>query len=60
MSIITKKIRLHNFKRFSDYVIEPNEGTNILIDDNEVGKSSNIKTIDLVSYCNLRCVESLG
>lgn len=38
MGIIISKIKLINFKRFRDYTIETNEGMNILVGDNEVGK----------------------
>jgi putative ATP-dependent endonuclease of OLD family len=60
MSTVIKKIKLHNFKRFSDYVIEPNKEINILVGDNEVGKSSILEAIDIVSSGNIRRVESLG
>ena len=40
MPTTIRKIRLINYKRFQDYTIEPNERINILVGDNEVGKSS--------------------
>ena len=55
-----RKIRLINFKRFRDYTIEPNERINILVGDNEVGKSSILEAIDLVANGNVRRVESHG
>lgn len=60
MSTIIRKIKLQNFKRFRDFTIEPNERINILVGDNEVGKSSVLEAIDLVSSGNLRRVEAIG
>ena len=47
MSAKIVKIRLINYKRFRDFTIKPNERINILIGDNEVGKSSILNAIDL-------------
>ena len=55
-----RKIRLINFKRFRDYTIEPNDRINILVGDNEVGKSSTLEAIDLVASGNKRRIEILG
>lgn len=60
MATTIKKIRLINFKRFRDYTIEPNERVNILVGDNEVGKSSVLEAIDLVASGNIRRVEAIG
>ena len=38
-TIITK-IKLYNFKKFEEYMIKPNARFNILVGDNEVGKST--------------------
>lgn len=38
----------------------PNERINILVGDNEVGKSSILEAIDLVASGNVRRVESIG
>jgi len=54
------EIRLLNYKRFKDYTIKPNRKINILVGDNEVGKSSILEAIDLVASGNLRKVESIG
>lgn len=59
MPIITK-VKLHNYKKFRDYVLKPNPHISILIGDNEAGKSSIIEAIDLVASGNLRRVETLG
>ena len=55
-----KKIRLINYKRFRDYTLDPNPRINILVGDNEVGKSSILEAIDLVASGNIRKVESIG
>lgn len=60
MAVTIRKIRLINFKRFQDYTIEPNERINILVGDNEVGKSSVLEAIDLVANGNNRRVEAIG
>lgn len=60
MASIISKIRLINFRRFVDYTIEPNTRMNILIGDNEAGKSSVLEAIDIVANGNVRRVESLG
>ena len=60
MSVTIDKIRLINFKRFEDYTINPNDRINILVGDNEVGKSSILDAIDLVSSGNIRKVENIG
>lgn len=60
MAASIRKIKLINYKRFRDYTIEPNERINILVGDNEVGKSSIIEAIDLVSSGSIRHVESIG
>lgn len=60
MSSIITKIRLLNFRRFRNYTITPNEKINILVGDNEVGKSSVLEAIDLVASGNVRRVESIG
>lgn len=60
MSTIIKKIKLINFKRFENYEIEPNDKINILVGDNELGKSSILEAIDIVASGNIRRVESLG
>ena len=60
MTTTISKIKLINYKRFRNYVIEPNNRMNILVGDNEVGKSSVLEAIDLVSSGNVRRVEALG
>ena len=60
MPAIIKKIRLFNYKRFRNYIIEPNDNINILVGDNEVGKSSVLEAIDLVTSGSVRRVENIG
>ncbi len=60
MSAIIKAIRLQNYKRFRDYTIKPNSRINILVGDNEVGKSSVLQAIDLVASGNVYRVETIG
>ena len=43
-----QKIKLHNFKRFGDIEIPCDERLNILIGDNESGKSSILMALDLL------------
>ena len=60
MSIRISKIKLLNFKRFVNYEIEPNDKINIIVGDNETGKSSILQAIDLVASGSIRKVETLG
>jgi len=60
MTVVIEKIRLINYRRFEDYTIKPNERINILVGDNETGKSSILEAIDIVASGSVRKVESLG
>ncbi len=60
MATQIKKIILKNFKKFKNFTIIPNDRINILVGDNEVGKSSIIEAIDLVSGGNVHRVEAIG
>lgn len=60
MSVTIKKIRLRNYKRFREYSIEPNPGFNVLVGDNETGKSTILEAIDLVASGSVKRVESIG
>ncbi|ACU60489.1 ATP-dependent nuclease [Chitinophaga pinensis] len=55
-----KKIKLLNFKRFPSLEIEFQDDLNLLIGDNEAGKSSILSAIDLVLSGSHSKVESLG
>lgn len=60
MTAIIEKIKMINYKRFLSYTIYPNQKVNIIVGDNETGKSSVIEAIDLVSSGNVRKVETIG
>lgn len=60
MSSVVNKVKLINYKRFKKYALEPNQRISVLVGDNEVGKSSILEAIDLVSCGNVRRVEALG
>lgn len=60
MASIITKIKLINFKQFRNYIIEPKPHINVLIGDNESGKSSILEAIDIVAGGNVRRVENLG
>lgn len=60
MSELIKKIKLKNYRRFRDYTITPKPHINILVGDNEVGKSSVLEAIDIVASGNVRKVETIG
>lgn len=48
MAFTIKKIHLVNYRQFRDYTIEANDEINILVGDNEAGKSTILEAIDLV------------
>ena len=54
------KIKLHNYKRFQDFEVEFNEELNLLIGDNEAGKSSILSAIDIVLSGSRNKIETLG
>ena len=54
------KIKLHNFKRFKDLTLDVNPDINILIGDNESGKSTILQAIDLAARGSRTRVESIG
>ena len=55
-----KKIKLHNYRRFKDIEIPFKEGRNILVGDNESGKSSVLEAIDLTARGSRHRVEDIG
>lgn len=55
-----KKIKLHNFKRFERFSVELDNKLNILVGDNESGKSSIIEAINLALSGNRSRVETAG
>ena len=54
------RIKLHNFRRFNDIEIIFNRGKNILVGDNESGKSSILQAIDLCARGSRHRIEDIG
>lgn len=54
------KIKLQNFRRFTNLEIRFNRGRNILVGDNESGKSSILQAIDLCARGSRHRVEDIG
>lgn len=54
------KIRLHNFKRFTEFSVDLDKELNIIIGDNESGKSTILTAINLVLSGNLNKIDTLG
>jgi predicted ATPase len=59
MPTITKLV-LHNFKSFCDLTLQFDAGTNVLIGDNETGKSSVLLALDLALSASRSRVETIG
>ncbi|OFX39459.1 MAG: ATP-dependent endonuclease [Bacteroidetes bacterium GWA2_32_17] len=59
MKYITK-IKLYNFKRFKTFSVEFNDKLNLLVGDNESGKSSILEAINLVLSGSKSKVEATG
>ena len=55
-----RKIKLFNFKRFNDFEVEFDDRINLLIGDNEAGKSTILLALDLVLRGSRSKVETLG
>ena len=55
-----EKIILHNFKRFEHLEIDASADMNILIGDNESGKSSILQAIELTARGSRFRVEEIG
>ncbi|WP_044915904.1 ATP-dependent nuclease [Butyrivibrio sp. WCE2006] len=60
MASTIQKVKLHNYKRFREFEFVPNKGINIIVGDNEAGKSTILEAIDLVVSGNVRKVENIG
>ncbi len=54
------KIKIQNFRRFKNLSIRFNRGRNILVGDNESGKSSVLQAIDLCARGSRHRVEDIG
>lgn len=55
-----KKLKLFNFKKFRQFVVEFSPETNTIIGDNEAGKSSILQAIELVASGSRNKVETVG
>lgn len=55
-----ERIKIHNFKKFKDLDFKCNTDLNLLIGDNEAGKSTILQAIDLVLSGSRHKVESIG
>ena len=60
MSKIVTKLKLHNFRRFRKFGVDFNDQMNLLIGDNESGKSSILQSLDLAMSGSRSKVETLG
>jgi recombinational DNA repair ATPase RecF len=54
------KIKHHDFKRFRELMLDVNPDINILIGDNESGKSTILQAIDLVARGSRIRIENIG
>lgn len=55
-----KKLVLQNFKKFKSLELNFNQGINILVGDNETGKSSVLLALDLILSASRSRVEAIG
>lgn len=58
--VTIKKVTLKNFKRFKEYEVKFNDDLNIIIGDNEVGKSTILESIDLVLSGSISRLQNIG
>jgi predicted ATP-dependent endonuclease of OLD family len=58
--ITIEKLKLHNFRKFQDFLVDLNKDTNILIGDNETGKSTILFALDLVLSGSKNKIENAG
>ena len=59
MSKVITKLKLHNFRRFLEFGVDFNDEMNLLIGDNESGKSSILQALDLVMSGSRSKVEAV-
>jgi len=57
---IIKKLILQNFKRFKEFTVDFDDKLNLLIGDNEAGKSSLLLAIDIVLSGSANKIEAIG
>ena len=60
MSVTIKRIVLHNFKKFKDFSADFGDGKNIIVGENETGKSTLLTAIDLTLSASFSKVEHIG
>lgn len=60
MKKVVTKLKLRNFRRFRKFEIDFDSNMNLLIGDNESGKSSILQALDLVMSGSISKVETLG
>ncbi|MEQ1838329.1 MAG: TOPRIM nucleotidyl transferase/hydrolase domain-containing protein [Candidatus Nitrotoga sp.] len=60
MNKVITRLKLHNFRRFRKFDVGFNNEMNLLIGDNESGKSSILQSLDLVMSGSRSKVETLG
>ncbi len=58
--MLLQRIKLKNFKRFSIFDTTVDKGLNVLIGDNESGKSTILLALDLLLGGNRRKIEAIG
>lgn len=59
MAVITK-IKLKNFKRFRNFMVELDPSINVFVGDNEAGKSTILSAIDIVLSGSKTKIENIG
>lgn len=55
-----KKVKLFNYRRFREFVFEPNEHINVIVGDNETGKSTILEAMNLTLLGSVKRVEKIG
>ena len=60
MGVTIKKVVLHNFKKFKDFSADFRDGKNIIVGENESGKSTLLTAIDLTLSASFAKVEHIG
>lgn len=60
MSVVIERVVLKNFRRFQELTLRSNSDLNILVGDNESGKSTTLLAIDLVLSGSRSRIESIG